>query len=103
MFLQSDYIYAIIKGSFAHRYRARIYLFTNFKVERNKDNYREISDCKLMLHFFPNTIVRVLEDDYVDILRQRFDLVDFEKLHLHMNNDSILTGNIINFIYIQVI
>ena len=100
MFLQFDYIHVVIKGSFAHRYQGRIYLFTNFKVEGNKDNYRVVSDCKLMLHFFPNTIVRALEDNYVDIPRHMFDLVDFEKLHLCMNNDSTITCNIINFIYI---
>ena len=78
----------------------RIYLFTNLKVKRNKDNYRVVSYYKLMLHFFPNTIVWVLEDDCTDIPRLMFDLVNFEKPHLRMNKDSILTGNIINFIYI---
>ena len=75
----------------------------NFKLERNKDNYCVVSDCKLMLQFFPNTIVRVLEEGCADIPRHKFDLVDFEKLHLRMNNDSKLTCNIINFIYIQII
>ena len=81
----------------------RIYLLTNFKFKRNKDNCRVVIDYKLMLHFFPNTILRVLEDGCANILRHRFDLVDFERLHLRMNNDSILADNIINFIYIQII
>jgi len=72
-----------------------IYFFTNFKVQRNKDNYRVVSDIKIMLPFL--TIVRALEEECNEIRRHRFDFVDLEKLHIR-TNDSILTDDIVNFI-----
>ena len=72
----------------------------NFTMKPNKDNFRVASDGMTMLHFHANTIVENIKANSGQISRHKFDFFDFDKLHLRVGNDNILTGVVYSLMYL---
>ncbi|XP_074298134.1 uncharacterized protein LOC141628946 isoform X2 [Silene latifolia] len=66
-------------------------MIKNFYVIDNKSTYRVVSDNKLMIQFYSNTVVKEFTFDLHKILEHRFDLIEFEKLPERIGKIYILT------------
>ncbi|XP_074304396.1 uncharacterized protein LOC141639106 [Silene latifolia] len=90
------YIHVIIKSNIAHSFRGvlnegSVYMIKNFSVIDNKSTYRVVSDNKLMIQFYSNTVVKEVTFDLHKIPEDRFDLIEFEKLPERIGKIYILT------------
>ncbi|XP_074302452.1 uncharacterized protein LOC141634023 [Silene latifolia] len=91
-----NYIHAVIKSNIAHSFRGLfteggVYMIKNFAVLENKSTYRVVSDNKIMIQFYSNTVVKEVTFDLHKIPQHRFDLIEFEKLPERIGKIYILS------------
>ncbi|XP_074300805.1 uncharacterized protein LOC141632128 [Silene latifolia] len=93
---EENYIHATIESGLWRFYRNKIVegsicLIENFKVQPNKDNYRVVSDNKIMLSFIYETHVKIINNDITPIPYHKFDLMHFHKLESRRQKDFVLS------------
>ncbi|XP_074300167.1 replication protein A 70 kDa DNA-binding subunit B-like [Silene latifolia] len=93
---ERNYIHATIESSLWRFYRTKIVegsicLLENFKVQPNKENYRVVSDNKIMISFIYETHVKVIKNDIAPIPHHKFDFMHFHKLETRRQKDFVLS------------
>ncbi|KAK9756946.1 hypothetical protein RND81_01G131900 [Saponaria officinalis] len=101
---EGEYIHGTLPGYNTSRIRqklveGKIYVFKNFEVLPNKQEYRIVSDSKIMISLQFDTFVKVVNEEST-IPKHRFDFVPFHNLDNRRDNFSVLSGMLISSYYI---
>ncbi|XP_021722587.1 uncharacterized protein LOC110690070 [Chenopodium quinoa] len=88
-----DYVHASIKGKFVQQFRSKliegkVYTIRYFSVVPNKNEYRVVSDNKIMIQFFQNTSVKGVADNN-KIPLHIFDFVQLQHLDKFCSNATL--------------
>ncbi|XP_074290962.1 replication protein A 70 kDa DNA-binding subunit D-like [Silene latifolia] len=93
---EGAYVHASLRGEAAPKLRqklveGKIYIMKNFEVVPNKDEYRVVSDSKIMLNFQFDTFVKMVNEGENIIPKHRFDFMPFDLFDQRRNNFTVLS------------
>ena len=96
LYLQNNSIHAIIRNNIAKKFKPllqerKFYELSYFQVVDDNALYRPVdNDIKIM--FTLKTSIKEIKEIDVDILRHKFEFVDYNKIHERVNKHVQLSG-----------